>query len=563
MGLEVGFDAVVASLVDAFSGLGAAGAAGAGAAGAADAAGLGLGAGFASDAAIAGGAGLGGLGAGLGAGAGLATDLGLGAGFASDAAIAGGAGGGIGAGALDAAGIGAGSAFGGIASDAAGGATLAEGIPLASTYGPVAAFSTDLAGTAGGGLSAADLASSAGGGLSSTATPAADVGTTALSSTPTVAPGVETTAPLSANAQALGAGTAPAATTAPGPGALASAPPISVNPASLDPTSALAQSQGGNLFSGAVDTSAVSPADAVTAEGEAGTLPGQTATAGATQSAADAAGGLPVPPQAPGLLSQGWDAISGGINDVGTALNSPAGKVLSTGVAGLGLVNSLASAQKPNPIPGMAQLQAIADSLGASGKSLNQTGQNIAGLGTGLIAPNTAASTGVAEHATSQASTLENYLNTGSLPPAVQASLDQATQSAITGIKAQFAARGMPPGSSAEQQEIAAVRQNAVIQGGTLAAQLYSQGVGLDQLAASIYQNLTGTGAGLVGTGVSAQGAGTSAQAAAAGATESLVGTNTALNTGVNNAIANLASALGGGNRAIVNGNTVTLPNAA
>ena len=47
------------------------------------------------------------------------------------------------------------------------------------------------------------------------------------------------------------------------------------------------------------------------------------------------------------------------------------------------------------------------------------------------------------------------------------------------------------------------------------------------------------------------------AAGAGAGALESQINTGVALNSGVNNAISNLSAALGGGGRAIVNGQTV------
>jgi hypothetical protein len=198
-------------------------------------------------------------------------------------------------------------------------------------------------------------------------------------------------------------------------------------------------------------------------------------------------------------------------------------------VSALGLGRSLLSANTPNPIPGQADLAALAKSLGTTG--------------TNLIAPNASNATAVASHAQDQAKTMESYLATGTLPPPVQASLDRATQSAITNIKAKYASRGMPPGSTPEQQDIASIKQNAVIQGGSLAAQLYSQGVSQDQLAAQIYDHLVGAGGNLAGQAV--------------GATQSGINTNLALNNATNSAIANLSSALGGGSR------VVTLPAAA
>lgn len=337
-----------------------------------------------------------------------------------------------------------------------------------------------------------------------------------------------------------GLGAAPALADVPAvaaPAALSGAPAIASAPgaaltAFADPTS-LASGVAGDLGSigpagVAGDVGAASPLDQVLAEGAAGTLPGQTETAGQVASEFAASGeAVPVPPTAP------WGgSVGAGITDF---LSAHPFQAASTGISALGLGRSLLSAENPNPIPGMAQLSQLAGELGTTG--------------TGLINQNAGAAGGVAGNAISQANVLENYLNTGTLPPAIQASLDQATKDGITNIRAQYAARGEPPGSTSEQQEVEALQQRAVIQGGTLAAQLYSQGVSLDTLASNIYTSLTGTGRQLVGAG--------------AGAQESLINTGVALNTGVNNAIANLSSALGGGSRAIINGQTVTVPAAA
>lgn len=462
----------------------------------------------------------------IGAGAGLAdaglaagTDLGIGAGFASDAAIAGGAG--LGAGAAEGAGLGLGAGFASDAAIAGGaglGADAAAGLGAGGLVADVgtAGLAADLG--AGGLAAGGDFA---GAGLGA----GADVAGIGAGATP----GLGATA-LGADAPVLGG--APAAIA--GAPAVGSAPAAAL-PAFADPTS-LAAAQGGSLFTGAVDSAPVA-ASGATSTGAIGADTGATfadsltpATAGTTAGPVDAGT---------------WDVAtnSGG---VGNWLTTQAGKIgdyigehplqsAGTGLSALGLGRSLLASENPNPIPGMGQLSALASELGSTG--------------TGLINSNAASARGVAGQATSQAATLENYLNTGTLPPAVQTALDQATKDGIVNIRAQYASRGMPPGSSAEQQEIASLNQRAVIQGGTLAAQLFSQGVSLDQLAASIYGNLTSTGGALATGG--------------AGAQESLVNTGVQLNNGVNNAIANLSSALGGGGRTIVNGNTITLPQAA
>ena len=392
------------------------------------------------------------------------------------------------------------------------------------------------AGTAGAGAAAAGVGDLAAGSeaplAASDAAIAGGAGATDAGVAAAAAPGIAADASSAALPVAIGPAEAGAA-----PGIVA-APPAAID--AFADTTSLAASQGGELFTGAVDAApvtaqaAASPLDQVLAEGAAGTLPGQTETAGQVASELAASGeAVPVPPTPP--LG---GAIGAGISDfgssVGNYITAHPLQAAGTALSGLGLVRSLATAQNPNPIPGMAQLSQLATELGTTGAS--------------LVNANSAKAGGVATQAQQQAGVLENYLNSGTLPPAVQAALDQATKDGITDIVAQHAARG-DVGSTSQQMEIEALKQRAVIQGGTIAAQLYSQGVSLDQLAANIFSNLTGTGGQLA--------------SGAAGAQESLINTGVALNTGVNNAIANLSSALGGGSRAIVNGNTVTLPAAA
>lgn len=248
-------------------------------------------------------------------------------------------------------------------------------------------------------------------------------------------------------------------------------------------------------------------------------------------------------------VSNFFSPVTDAAKSAGDFLTSPTGKLLSAGVSGVGLARNLMT---PNNIPGESQLQSLATQLGQQGAALEQQGA-------GLVTPNAAAASQVAGQATGQAATLENYLTSGTLPPAVQTALDQATNSAITDLKASYAARGesADPNSNSELAAgIASLQQNAIISGGTLAASLYSQGVGLDQLASGIYTNLVGAGTGAAQAGVGATQTGVGAQ-------ESVVATNTAQNTAVNNSIANLSAALGGGSHAIVNGNTISIPAAA
>lgn len=88
-----------------------------------------------------------------------------------------------------------------------------------------------------------------------------------------------------------------------------------------------------------------------------------------------------------------------------------------------------------------------------------------------------------------QGSQLESYVTTGTLPAGAQASLDQATQSAITQVKSKFAAMGQS-GSSQEASEIAAIMQNEPAQAYQIAQGLLSSGIQESSLSQSIYQQI-------------------------------------------------------------------------
>ena len=91
-----------------------------------------------------------------------------------------------------------------------------------------------------------------------------------------------------------------------------------------------------------------------------------------------------------------------------------------------------------------------------------------------------------------QGSTMEGYLNSGTLPPGLQQSLTSASDAAVASIKSQYASRGMS-GSSAEQQDIQSVSDTAVTKGAQIAMNLYSQGVAETGMADEIYTQLMQT----------------------------------------------------------------------
>lgn len=154
--------------------------------------------------------------------------------------------------------------------------------------------------------------------------------------------------------------------------------------------------------------------------------------------------------------------------------------------------------------------------VAAAGLGLNMMGQqNIKGSN---------ALSSQAQQFAQQGSVLQSYLNTGTLPPAVQASVNQATRSGISAIQNKYASMGVAPGSAQEVQDIARLQQQAVISGATLADQLLQQGISESNMSADIYK--------------------------------SLVSNNTNLNAQTTSAVGNLATALAGGVRLGANSNT-------
>lgn len=88
-----------------------------------------------------------------------------------------------------------------------------------------------------------------------------------------------------------------------------------------------------------------------------------------------------------------------------------------------------------------------------------------------------------------QAGQLGSYLQTGTLPPGVQASLDQAAKSAEATIRSQYAARGMS-GSSAEAADLASAQNTVATQGSQIAMQLLQTGISEGNLSSQLYSEI-------------------------------------------------------------------------
>lgn len=481
-------------------------------------------------------AGIGSGAAALGAGAAAADAIGTGV---TGALV----GGGLGAGeaAITGGNIGTGALTGGITGGAIGGlgGAIGSATGLGSTAGDaIAGAGAGAAGSAvtgGNALTgaltggASGLAAGALGGLSG------DGGTAA-------APGVSSSGAGTVSADATGAAAglnvSPAA--APGPSALSAAAPASVPAASTDLTSASSAAAG--LGTG---TGTASIATGGGGGGGAGggipptagggpTLGGYTQADGAAASALGATdASFPTPPVAPETIPN--TNVASGVSPVTDASGNPV--YASAGDAQTAAAQ-LGADKAGFPVDGSGTPASSGGMFGKVGDFLSGPNGKLAGVaisGAGLLKDTLSGNqdvagasniSGLAKQASQQGSLLQSYLTSGTLPPAVQASVNAATKDGITAIKARYAQSGVAPGSSGELNDIARLQQNSVIQGATLADQLMQQGISESSLSGQLYNEL--------------------------------VAHNTSLNNQTGAAITGLASALAGGGTKIQIGGSTT-----
>ena len=207
-----------------------------------------------------------------------------------------------------------------------------------------------------------------------------------------------------------------------------------------DPSAAIGQATGQTPAAGTLGYQ-VNPSLGV-APGGSG--PGGSFTYGQGAAGATSGGGGPSPSAGNSLVNL---AKSPSIGTLGSALGNNANLLLPAAVAGLDIA-------KGNQAPaGLGALEAQAASFANQGKQL------------------------------------QSYLATGTLPPGVQTSINQATAAAQAAIRSQYASRGMS-GSSAEAQDLVNVQNTAVSQGATIAQSLLNTGVNESNLSASLYAQI-------------------------------------------------------------------------
>lgn len=363
--------------------------------------------------------------------------------------------------------------------------------------GAIIGWITDLVGTLGAGAAGvgADTALGAvGAGAGEAAATAAGAGALDAGATALGADALGTGA-LGLGADALGgladAGSALADTTAGGLGTSDAA-------AALGGTTGLAPAGAAPAIGSALPASAGSSAAGLAAPGSAaqaastfgaGTDLTQPAFFGAETSSPAAA--LPVTPTASGAFpaSQVTAALQG--SETSPAAASAVANA-TTGANAINEVPALASGSGNS----LSNLFAGSDTEGSLLHGVvNNPGLDIGALGLGYDLlkgstplPGQAALNTEATNLANQGNQLESYLQTGTLPPGVQASINQATQAAIASVKSRYAQTGGD--TSAEAQDIASIQQQAAAQGATIATQLLQQGVSETQLSSELYGQL-------------------------------------------------------------------------
>lgn len=169
---------------------------------------------------------------------------------------------------------------------------------------------------------------------------------------------------------------------------------------------------------------------------------------GAVTGATGGIGALPTEAGVGGGLGTATDAASGGSN-LFSGVGSMLGKnPLGTAVAGGGLLYSMMNANKPLPTT----------------NAIQGAGNQAATLGQGEIV---------------QGQSLQTYLQSGTLPPALQAQVTQQVKAAKAAAIAAAAKRGMPTDptqNSALAQDLANIDQQALVTAGNLEANLYQAG---------------------------------------------------------------------------------------
>lgn len=170
------------------------------------------------------------------------------------------------------------------------------------------------------------------------------------------------------------------------------------------------------------------------------------------------------------------ETAAGGTGDLASLTGDAAGKAVSGGGSG-NIMDSLVGSLSKNPLGAAA---------GAAGLGMAFMGNK--------PAPNQGALQGEAGQLAAQGQQMQQYLQTGQLPPGLQANIDQATKAAKARVISNHAAQGQntnPAQNSALAQELSAIDQAAVGQAGQIAMQLLQSGLKETDMSNQLYQYLT------------------------------------------------------------------------
>jgi hypothetical protein len=231
------------------------------------------------------------------------------------------------------------------------------------------------------------------------------------------------------------------------------------------------------------------PAAAPAGGGLAGAAGGAAPAAAAGASTGDIVGGAGIDTLAPGGFAPPAAGAGGPLGLPGASLGGSAPASL-TGTAGAAA-------------PASSGAGALTTGIGPVDSTLSFLGKNPALLlgGAGLLKAETTKNKPVAGQQAlglqalqdqQQGQQLQSYIQNGTLPPGIQAGLDQAHQAAQATIKSQYAARGQS-GSSAEQQDLNNLALNVSSQGAQIATGLLQTGIQESQMSSKIYEQLMQT----------------------------------------------------------------------
>lgn len=165
--------------------------------------------------------------------------------------------------------------------------------------------------------------------------------------------------------------------------------------------------------------------------------------------------------------------------------------MLNQGLMDSGIINRAGESAAAGPGFFDRAISGLKDQVAA-----NPLGTGLAGGGllynmykSSQVSPEEKALRDQAARADEQGRRMQQYLETGTLPPGLQASVDQATAGAKARIRSDYASKGLT-GSSMERDALNAIDMNAKAQAGQLAVSLMNSGAQQSGMSSNIYNYL-------------------------------------------------------------------------